>query len=118
MKKSILIVFIIFIVHNISAQEMGLSFSYFFPKNGDFSVPVTPFSFRGLGFDFTSFSGVETGVSLYRMSGMNVKDIPFESNQALVGPFFSIFVPLELVLFAEGKRTVFRLKGGGFALQF
>ena len=102
-------------ISSVAAQDVGLSFSYFFPKNGDFSVPVTPLSIRGIGFDFTSFSGIETGASFYRMSGMNVKDIPFESDKALVGPFFSLFVPLELVLFAEGRRSTFKLKGGGFA---
>ncbi len=102
-------------ISNAVAQDVGLSFSYFFPKNGDFSVPVTPLSVRGIGFDFTSFSGIETGVSFYRMSGMNVKELPFESDKALVGPFFSLFVPLELVLFAEGRRSTFKLKGGGFA---
>jgi len=96
-------------------QDVGLSFSYFFPKNGDFSVPVTPLSIRGIGFDFTSFSGIETGVSLYRMSGMNIKDIPFSSDKALVGPFFSILVPVELVIFAESRRATFKIKGGGFA---
>ncbi len=117
MNKLLLITSILLfsILYKANGQDVGLSFSYFFPKNGDFSVPVTPLSFRGLGVDFTSFSGIETGISLYRMSGMNMKDIPFESDKALVGPFFSVFVPLELVLFAEGKRSIFKLKGGGFA---
>jgi len=115
MKKLSLTFLIIISFYKANSQDVGLSFSYFFPKNGDFSVPVTPLSFRGLGFDFTSFSGIETGITLYRMSGMNVKDIPFESKKALVGPFFSVMVPLELVIFAKGKRSVIKLKGGGFA---
>jgi len=97
-----------------SAQEMGLSFSYFLPARGDFSIPVTPFSIRGIGFDFNRFSGIETGGSIYRMSGMNIKDLPFESDEALAGPFFSVFVPLELILKADLGRHVFKLKGGGF----
>ena len=96
------------------AQDFGLSFSYFIPKNGYFSIPVTPFSFRGVGFDFNRFSGIETGFSLYRMSGMGVKDLPFESKKPLIGPFFSLFVPLDLVLKLSFENQVFKLKGGGF----
>ena len=94
---------------------MGLSFSYFFPKNGDFSVPVTPFSLRGIGFDFTNFSGIESGFTLYRISGMNMKDLPFESDKALAGPFFSLMIPVDLVLKASFGNHTFKVKGGGFA---
>ncbi|HEY8512790.1 MAG TPA: hypothetical protein VIL31_12610, partial [Cyclobacteriaceae bacterium] len=55
------------------AQDFGLSFSYFLPKNGYFSTPISPFSIRGVGVDITNFLAVETGASLYRMSGLNVK---------------------------------------------
>ncbi len=114
MKNIILVSTFIFLSFQSMAQDFGLSFSYFFPKNGDFSVPVTPFSIRGLGVDFNSFSGIETGASFYRMSGMNMKDIPFESEEALVGPFYSIMMPLQLILFAGSDRAELRLKGGVF----
>lgn len=114
MKKIYLIGLLIVLGFVAQAQNFGLSFTYFFPKNGDFSVPVTPFSIRGVGFDITSFASVETGGSFYRMSGMNVRDIPFESDKALVGPFFTLFVPLELVLSANLGKAVFKVKGGGF----
>jgi hypothetical protein len=96
------------------AQEFGLSFSYFLPKNGEFSTPVSPFSFRGLGFDINRFVALEAGVSLYRMSGLNMKDLPFESRKPLVGPNFTIFVPVELVFQLRGNGVGFDIKGGGF----
>ncbi len=39
----------------VHAQEFGLSFSYFIPKNGYFSTPISPFSIRGLGVDLNRF---------------------------------------------------------------
>src|SRR6187431_1850304 len=96
------------------AQDFGLSFSYFIPKNGYFSTPVSPFSIRGLGFDINKFLALETGATLYRMSGLNMKDLPFESKDPLVGPNFTIFVPVELVFQLKGNNVEFDIKGGGF----
>lgn len=97
-----------------SAQDFGLSFSYFLPKNGYFSTPISPFSIRGLGFNFNRYFAFETGASLYRMSGLNLKDLPFESKKPLVGPNFTVLVPAELVIQLHGPRVEFDIKGGGF----
>ena len=97
-----------------TAQDFGLSFSYFLPKNGYFSTPISPFSIRGIGFDFNRYVAIETGASLYRMSGLNMKGLPFESKKPLVGPNFTILVPVELVLQLRGSRVEFDIKGGGF----
>ncbi len=96
------------------AQEMGVSFSFFFPKNGYFSAPISPFSLRGIGFNITNNLALETGGSLYRMSGMNVTNLPFESKEPLVGPFFNLMVPVELILQFGNNDFEFRVKGGGF----
>jgi hypothetical protein len=98
----------------VHAQEFGLSFSYFIPKNGYFSTPISPFSIRGLGFDLNRFIAIETGASLYRMSGLNMKGLPFESKDPLIGPNFTIFVPVELVFQMKGNNVEFDIKGGGF----
>jgi len=99
----------------VKAQSMGLSFSYFIPKNGYFSTPISPFSIRGLGVDLNKYIALETGASLYRMSGLNVKDMPFTTKDAIVGPNFTILVPAELVIQFKGRTTEFDIKGGGFA---
>jgi hypothetical protein len=119
MKRS-LVQFVIIILlllaanSSIRAQDLGLSFSYFIPKNGYFSVPVTPFSIRGVGFDLSRVIAIESGFSLYRMSGMNVRDVPFETKEPVIGPFFSIFVPVELVFSFDLGGPIFKVKGGGF----
>ena len=96
------------------AQEVGLSFSYFIPRNGYFSTPISPFSIRGIGFNLNKYVALETGASLYRMSGLNIKDLPFETRDALLGPNFTLFVPAELVLQLHGENIEFDIKGGGF----
>lgn len=112
--KIILTSLSLFYGYECSAQDFGLSFSYFIPKNGYFSTPISPFSIRGLGVDVTPFLALETGASLYRMSGLNLKELPFESKEPLVGPNFTILVPAELVVQLKGGRAEFDIKGGGF----
>lgn len=114
MKKIFLPLFIFLIAFSSRAQDFGLSFSYFLPKNGYFSTPISPFSIRGLGVDLNRFIALETGASLYRMSGLNIKDLPFESKSPLVGPNFTILVPAELVFQLRGNALEFDIKGGGF----
>ena len=96
------------------AQNIGLSFSYFIPKNGYFSTPISPFSIRGLGVDLTNNIAIETGASLYRMSGLNMKDMPIVSKDPFVGPNFTIFVPVELVFTLRSTNVEFDIKGGAF----
>lgn len=111
--KALTIVFIL-LASWAQAQQFGLSFSYFIPKNGYLSTPVSPFSIRGVGFNLTDFLAIETGGSLYRMSGLNLKDLPFESKDPLIGPNFTLFVPAELVVMLKAGRIEFDIKGGGF----
>lgn len=97
-----------------TAQNFGLSFSYFIPRNGYFSTPISPFSIRGLGVDINRYLALETGASLYRMSGLNMKDLPIKSKDPFVGPNFTIFVPAEVVFQLKGSRVELDLKGGVF----
>jgi hypothetical protein len=48
------------------------------------------------------------------MSGLNVKDLPFESDGPIGGPSFTVFVPAELVFQLKGGQVEFDIKGGGF----
>jgi hypothetical protein len=114
MKKIFLATIIAVSALPLAAQDFGLSFSYFLPKNGYFSTPISPFSIRGLGVDLNRFFALETGVSLYRMSGLNLKGLPFESKSPLIGPNFTILVPAELVFQLRGNALEFDIKGGGF----
>jgi len=114
MRKLLIILCFLLTSSALKAQDFGLSFSYFIPKNGYFSVPVTPFSIRGVGFDLNKFLAIESGFTLYRISGMGVKNLPYESKNPLIGPFFSLMVPLELVISFNFDNQAFKLKGGGF----
>ncbi|HEX8060250.1 MAG TPA: hypothetical protein VF473_04905, partial [Cyclobacteriaceae bacterium] len=113
MKKYILIAVVFCLSTRLHAQEFGLAFSYFIPKNGDFSTPISPFSFRGVGVNMGKYFALETGITLYRMSGLNMKDLPIKSNHSLVGPNFTFFVPGELVIQLPGNGFEFDIKGGG-----
>jgi hypothetical protein len=114
MKKIVWITGFVISSYCLQAQEVGLSFSYFLPRNGYFSTPISPFSFRGVGVNLNRFIALETGASLYRMSGLNLIDLPFESKEALIGPNFTLFVPVEMVLELKGGKVEFDVKGGGF----
>jgi len=95
-------------------QDMGLSFSYFLPRNGSFSIPVSPFSLRGVGLELNRFVSVETGASLYRMTGLNITGLPFSSKSPLAGPNLTLMVPAEMVLSFGKKNLRFDVRGGGF----
>ena len=115
MRKYLLILSLMFLCSAPNyAQNVGLSFSYFIPRNGSFSTPISPFSLRGIGVDLNRYVALETGFSLYRMAGLNVIDLPFESRKPLTGPNFTVFIPAEIVLQFKGKQAQFDIKGGGF----
>jgi hypothetical protein len=101
----------------VHAQDFGLSFSYFIPKNGYFSTPISPFSLRGVGFNLNRFISVESGASLYRMAGLTIKDLPFESKEPFTGPNFTLLVPVELVFTLQGPGVTVDLKGGVFGFH-
>lgn len=115
MKKIVLVVILGGLSISAFAQNVGLSFSYFIPKNGYVSTPISPFSIRGLGVNLTKHIALETGASLYRMSGLSMKDLPISSKEPFVGPNFTIFVPGEIVFEMKGPAVEFDIKAGGFA---
>lgn len=114
--KKILVLSISILISNLAvhAQDFGLSFSYFIPKHGDFSTPISPFSIRGVGFDINRYLAFETGATLYRMTGLNLQGLPFESKKPLIGPNFTLLIPAELVIQLKASRVQFDIKGGGF----
>ena len=114
MKKIFVSIILLILGTQLQGQNVGLSFSYFVPRNGSFSTPISPFSLRGIGFDFSNYFGVQTGATLYRMSGLNIIDLPFESKEPMLGPNFTIFVPAEFVFQLKGQKARFDIKAGGF----
>lgn len=115
MKKLLFLLLFICTISMANSQDLGLSFSYFIPKNGYFSTPISPFSLRGVGFNIGNYFGVQTGASLYRMSGMSVTGLPFESEKPIIGPTFTLLVPLEAVFQIGNDSQEFSIKGGVFA---
>ncbi|NMM48956.1 hypothetical protein [Marinigracilibium pacificum] len=115
MKKTVFaFLLLIFISIGSKAQNVAVSFSYFFPKEGYPSVPVSPFSIRGLGFDLNDYFAIQTGGTLYLLSGMQIKDLPLESKKPLSGPSFTVMVPVELMLSLQTQQMDFNFKGGVF----
>jgi hypothetical protein len=113
--KQILIAIIVLFLPLFSfGQQLGMSFSFFFPRNGSFSNPISPLSFRGLGINPSRYFSLESGFTLYRMSGMNVTGLDFKTNEPVMGPFFSLFVPAQAVVKLPRKNFTFSLKAGGF----
>ncbi len=98
----------------LQAQQVGLSFSYFVPRNGYFSTPISPFSLRGVGVNLGKYFALQTGASLYRMAGLNIIGLPFQTKDPLLGPNFTLLVPAEIVFQLKGQRVQFDIKGGGF----
>ncbi len=113
--RTILIVMtlVLFVVQN-SVQAQGISFSYLIPKNGYLSAPVSPFSIRGVGFSVARYTRVESGFSLYSMSGLAMEGLPFTWDRPLTGPHFTLMVPAELVFSVAIGRLGISVLGGGF----
>ncbi|QCK16380.1 hypothetical protein [Mangrovivirga cuniculi] len=115
MKNLIFALFCLVIMSStVKAQNVAVSFSYFFPKDGYPSVPVSPFSIRGIGVDLNDYLAIQTGGSLYLMSGMQITDLPLESSKPLSGPSFTVMVPVELFLSFQSNKFDYNIKGGVF----
>lgn len=115
MKKKILLSILAFIVFSLSTKGQGVSASFIIPKNGYFSAPVSPLSVRGLGLSF-GLLGIETGASLYNMPGLPMSGLPFEADEPLTGPHWSILVPLQLSLTLDSDALSVKFLGGGFGM--
>jgi hypothetical protein len=51
------------------------------------------------------------------MSGLNVKGLPFETKDPLVGPNFTLLIPVELVIQLRASSFEFDIKGGVFGFH-
>ena len=100
-KRLYFLILIIPLNFNLHSQDFGVSASFFMPKNGYFSTPISPISFRGIGIGIGDYMSVETGITLYRMSGLQMVGLPFESNKPLIGPTFTLITVLIRKLMKE-----------------
>lgn len=110
MYKILLSLFIITGCQTVFSQ--GMSFSYFIPRNGYLSAPVSPFSVRGIGFG-KNF-GMETGGSIYNVPGLAMEDLPFSYEKSLIGPHFALFIPLEAFAKVSLRPMTIKFMAGGF----
>ncbi|WP_422361083.1 hypothetical protein [Reichenbachiella sp.] len=115
MKSKILLPFLALVFLSLSAKSQGVSASFIIPKDGYFSAPVSPLSVRGLGLSF-GLLGIETGASLYNMPGLPMTGLPFEADEPLTGPHWSILVPLQLSLTLDSDAMSVKFLGGGFGM--
>lgn len=113
--KNKIAILIALILIGFTSMGQGISASVIIPKNGYVSVPVSPFSVRGLGLSFGAV-GIETGASLYNMPGLPMQNLSFDSNDPLTGPHWSVLVPLQLTFTLEGEVVSMKLLGGGFGM--
>lgn len=114
--RKILLITIVSILFSIksNSQDFGISASFFIPKNGYFSAPISPLSIRGVSLASAGIFSIDIGGSLYRMSGMSITNVPFDTRNPMVGPFFNVMVPLEAVINLGNSNSSFLIKGGGF----
>jgi len=99
---------------SVQSQNVGLSFAYLFPTDGTFAAPISPFSIRGIGISLNNYIALQTGLSLYRISGLGLKSIPLNDKSSLVGPNFTTLIPGEIVFKFMAKTVQINIKGGGF----
>ena len=74
------------------AAAVGVTFSYFVPRNGSFSHPVSPLSIRDIDVPLGRYLGLSGSLSLYGIAGMGITDAagtPLELEGPAVGPFHS-----------------------------
>ncbi len=96
------------------AEAQGVSFSFFFPNNGEMAAPVPPVALRGLGLKFGDHIGLSTGITWYRITGMGVKGVPFEQKNSVMGTMDNFMIPAKLNIIIPLGHTELRFSGGAF----
>jgi hypothetical protein len=76
-----------------SVSSIGITMSYFLPRDGRFSHPVSPLSVRDVGVSLGRYFGLAGSLSLYGIAAMGITDAegtPLELGGPGVGSFKSI----------------------------
>jgi hypothetical protein len=77
----------------VSVSSIGITLSYFIPRDGWFSHPVSPLSIRDVGVSLGRYFGLAGSLSLYGIAAMGITDAegtPLELGGPAVGPFHSL----------------------------
>ncbi len=94
---------------------IGVNASVFLPRNGSLSHPVSPLSFRDVGFTLGKYAGISGAVALDNINGMGFLDsegAPIMLRASAAGPFYAVLASMVL----KAIIPVWRLKlepGGG-----
>lgn len=116
MKKFILLILIscFFGMEKTQAQsEISAGLSLFVGKNGNYGLEVIPIPTQ-MNIGFGTNTNLHLGYALYYMSGMNVKDFPFEMDSSPFNPFFSHNFTLGLEQEIKMSGWKLEVEGGAF----
>ena len=90
--KKIIILICVALAITTSASAIGVTTSVFVPRNGQWSYPISPLSFRDIGVTFGKYVGLSGSFSLYGIDGMGITDAdgtPLDMTGVAAGPFYS-----------------------------
>jgi hypothetical protein len=100
-----------------SIYGIGVNVAAFLPSNGSLSHPVSPLSFRDVGFTLGKYVGLSGAISLYNINGMGLRDPDTGSVQmraSPVGPFYTALGSAMFKAILPVWRIVFEPAAGVF----
>ncbi len=114
--KTLLIAVVLLLLFAGSVQGIGVNVSAFLPRNGSLSHPVSPLSFRDVGFTVGKYFGIAGELSLNNINGMGFVDPGGRSLQmsSPAGPFYAARASLMLKAVIPVWRLSFQPGGGLF----
>ncbi|OFX72069.1 MAG: hypothetical protein A2X12_02375 [Bacteroidetes bacterium GWE2_29_8] len=114
MNKSILTIIIIISI-NVNTFSQSVGVSYLFPKDGELSLPVSPFYYT-MPLQFNDYFGINLTGAIYYIGGMSVKGLPdyIENHRPLLGPFVSLAGNVMPAITIPFKRFEICFQGGVF----
>jgi len=100
-----------------TGHGIGVNISAFLPTNGLLSHPVSPLSFRDVGFTLGKSVGISGGIALNNINGMGLLDSsgsPIQLSEPALGPFYTVTGSAMLKLILPVWRITFEPAGGIF----
>ncbi|MCI0480902.1 MAG: hypothetical protein L0213_04865 [Candidatus Dadabacteria bacterium] len=100
-----------------SVYGIGVNVAAFLPAHGSLSHPVSPLSFRDVGFTLGKYVGISGAISLYNINGMGLRDPdsgPVLMKAPAVGPFYAPLGSIMVKAILPVWRIMFEPAGGVF----